>query len=127
MVQESAQHQLTESGRQAPDFRVDVSLAYPVSPPKVEDVTPTTRPKNHGPIRTPSLRGLPDAQRLPGVLSRYRDPNLARSLTEIAVTFAPFAALWAAMWALMHVSYWLTLALAYAGGWVSGAALYDPT
>jgi omega-6 fatty acid desaturase (delta-12 desaturase) len=55
---------------------------------------------------------LPDAQRLPGVLSRYRDPNLARSLTEIAVTFAPFAALWAAMWALMHVSYWLTLALA---------------
>jgi acyl-lipid omega-6 desaturase (Delta-12 desaturase) len=69
-------------------------------------------PKNHGPIRTPSLRGLPDAQRLPGVLSRYRDPNLARSLTEIAVTFAPFAALWAAMWALMHVSYWLTLALA---------------
>jgi len=31
---------------------------------------------------------------------------------EIAVTFAPFAALWAAMWALMHVSYWLTLALA---------------
>jgi acyl-lipid omega-6 desaturase (Delta-12 desaturase) len=75
-------------------------------------VTPTTSPKNHGPIRQPSLRGLPDAQRLPGVLSRYRDPNLARSLTEIAVTFAPFAALWAAMWALMHVSYWLTLALA---------------
>ena len=77
-------------------------------------MTPTTSPKNHGPIRTPSLRGLPDAQRLPGVLSRYRDPNLARSLTEIAVTFAPFAALWAAMWkTLMHgVSYWLTLALA---------------
>ena len=75
-------------------------------------MTPTTSPKNHGPIRTPSLRGLPDAQRLPGVLSRYRDPNLARSLTEIAVTFAPFVVLWAAMWALMHVSYWLTLALA---------------
>ena len=37
---------------------------------------------------------------------------MARSLTEIAVTFAPFAALWAAMWAVMHVSYWLTLALA---------------
>jgi hypothetical protein len=31
---------------------------------------------------------------------------------EIAVTFAPFAPLWAAMWALLHVSYWLTLALA---------------
>jgi omega-6 fatty acid desaturase (delta-12 desaturase) len=67
---------------------------------------------NHGPVQVASPRGLPDAQRLPGVLSRYRDPNLAWSLTEIAVTLAPFAALWAAMWALMHISYWLTLALA---------------
>ena len=46
------------------------------------------------------------------VLSRYRDPSLAWSLIEIAITFAPLVALWAAMWALMHVSYWLTLALA---------------
>ena len=46
------------------------------------------------------------------MLARYRDPKLAWSLTEIAVTFAPLVALWAAMWALMHVSYWLTLALA---------------
>ena len=59
-----------------------------------------------------SESNLPDTQRLPGVLARYRDPNLARSLAEIAVTFAPLAALWAAMWALLHVSYWLTLALA---------------
>jgi acyl-lipid omega-6 desaturase (Delta-12 desaturase) len=31
---------------------------------------------------------------------------------EIGVTFVPLAAVWTAMWALMHVSYWLTLALA---------------
>ena len=55
---------------------------------------------------------LPEIQRLPGLLARYRDPNLASSLREIAVTFAPLAALWAAMWGLMHVSYWLSLALA---------------
>ena len=55
---------------------------------------------------------LPETQRLPGVLARYRDPKLASSLREIAVTLAPLAALWAAMWGLMHVSYWLSLALA---------------
>ena len=66
----------------------------------------------NNPIQSPSPPGLPDTQRLPGVLARYRDPNLAWSLTEIAVTFAPLVALWAAMWALMHVSYWLSLALA---------------
>jgi len=61
---------------------------------------------------TPPPPTLPETQRLPGVLARYRDPKLAWSLTEIAVTLAPLIALWAAMWALMHVSYWLTLALA---------------
>jgi acyl-lipid omega-6 desaturase (Delta-12 desaturase) len=63
-------------------------------------------------LPTPPPPALPETQRLPGALARYRDPKLAWSLTEIAVTFAPLVALWAAMWALMHVSYWLTLALA---------------
>lgn len=58
-----------------------------------------------------STGGL-DPQRLPGVLSRYRDPNVAWSVTEIAVTAGPLVALWAAMWGLMHISYWLALALA---------------
>jgi omega-6 fatty acid desaturase (delta-12 desaturase) len=62
--------------------------------------------------QTHETSGLPDAQRLPGILARYRDPILSRSLREIALTLAPFAALWVAMWALLHVSYWLTLALA---------------
>jgi acyl-lipid omega-6 desaturase (Delta-12 desaturase) len=65
-----------------------------------------------GPVSTPSPRDLPDTKRLPAILSRYRDPSLAWSVMEIAVTLGPSAALRAAMWALMHVSYWLTLALA---------------
>jgi len=63
-------------------------------------------------LSAPSSGALPDAQRLPGILAKYRDPNVSWSLFEIGVTLAPFVGLWAAMWALMHVSYWLTLALA---------------
>ncbi len=55
---------------------------------------------------------MPDVQRLPGILARYRDPNLRRSLLEILITFAPLAGLWAAMWAALQISYWLTLLLA---------------
>jgi omega-6 fatty acid desaturase (delta-12 desaturase) len=57
-------------------------------------------------------RAETDLRALAGALSRYRDPNLAWSLTEIAFTLGPFIAIWVAMWALSHVSYWLTLALA---------------
>jgi len=59
----------------------------------------------------PLSRVLPSAERLPGLLARYREPNAARSWIEIAITLGPFVALWAAMWALSHVSYWLSLAL----------------
>jgi omega-6 fatty acid desaturase (delta-12 desaturase) len=53
-----------------------------------------------------------NVHRLPGILARYRDPDLSRSLAEIAVTALPLVALWAAMWGLMHVSYLLSLVLA---------------
>jgi fatty acid desaturase len=79
---------------------------------KGEDVSPTTSSFESNPILAPSRRALPDAQRLPAILSCYRDPNLARSVTEIAVTLAPFAALWAAMWGLMQISYGFALVLA---------------
>ena len=64
------------------------------------------------PIPSSSPPSLPETQRLPGVLARYREPRLIWSLAEIAVTFASLVALWAAMWALLHISYWLSLALA---------------
>jgi omega-6 fatty acid desaturase (delta-12 desaturase) len=53
-----------------------------------------------------------DAQSLPRLLARYRDPSFRRSATEIAITAIPLAGLWASMWALMHVSYGLSLVLA---------------
>jgi omega-6 fatty acid desaturase (delta-12 desaturase) len=44
------------------------------------------------------------------ILAQYREPNEWRSVFELAVTFVPFALLWAAaVWAL-SVSTWLTLA-----------------
>ena len=63
-------------------------------------------------VADPLSRALPAPELLPTLLSRYRDPNVAWSVAEIALTLGPFVALWAAMWALIHVSYWLTLALA---------------
>ena len=35
-----------------------------------------------------------------------------RALAELALTAAPFAALWLAMWLTLGVGYWLTLLLA---------------
>ncbi len=64
------------------------------------------------PTSSPSPSGLPEAERLPGVLQRYREPNVTSSLREIAITLGSFAALWAAMWGLLHISYWLSLLLA---------------
>ena len=55
---------------------------------------------------------LADPQRLPGLLARYRDPILSRTLWEIAITVAPFLALWAAMWVLLKFSILLTWLLA---------------
>ena len=45
-----------------------------------------------------------------GALSR---PSLPRSLTELGITFAPLAGLWALMWASYYFGFWwLTLLLA---------------
>jgi acyl-lipid omega-6 desaturase (Delta-12 desaturase) len=46
------------------------------------------------------------------VLAAYREPSLARSLGEIALTFLPLAAFWLLAWAALSVSYALTLVLA---------------
>jgi acyl-lipid omega-6 desaturase (Delta-12 desaturase) len=45
-------------------------------------------------------------------LARYREPSLARSLTELTVTAVPFFALWLLMWLSLGLGYWLTLLLA---------------
>lgn len=40
------------------------------------------------------------------LLAVYRDPNPARSLFEVAVTFLPFAGLWVLAWTAVHLGYW---------------------
>jgi acyl-lipid omega-6 desaturase (Delta-12 desaturase) len=45
-------------------------------------------------------------------LAPYREPALNRSVAEIAVTALPLVGLWVAMWGALHISYWLSLALA---------------
>lgn len=52
-----------------------------------------------------------DAKDWVKILAKYREPNPMRSSFELAVTLAPFVALWAAAWWAMGVSYWLTFAL----------------
>jgi omega-6 fatty acid desaturase (delta-12 desaturase) len=45
-------------------------------------------------------------------LHRYRKPDHARSVLEIAVTAVPFALLWVAAWGALSIGYWLTLFIA---------------
>jgi acyl-lipid omega-6 desaturase (Delta-12 desaturase) len=59
-----------------------------------------------------------DARGWMQILSHYREPNLARSIIEIAITLGPLAALWALACAAYHFGFWwlsLLLALPAAG------------
>ena len=47
-----------------------------------------------------------DQRRWTEILKPYREPNHVRSTTEIAITFAPLATLWALAWAALHFGYW---------------------
>jgi fatty acid desaturase len=53
-----------------------------------------------------------DARGLTQVLVRYRAPNLARSIVELAITAGPLVLLWSLMWATLDLGYWLCLLLA---------------
>ncbi len=46
------------------------------------------------------------------ILSRYREPNHARSVFELAITAGAFIALWVVMWFALRFGYWLTLVVA---------------
>jgi acyl-lipid omega-6 desaturase (Delta-12 desaturase) len=54
----------------------------------------------------------PNARDLTQVLVRYRTPNLARSVVELAITAGPLILLWFLMWAALDLGYWLGLLLA---------------
>jgi omega-6 fatty acid desaturase (delta-12 desaturase) len=46
------------------------------------------------------------------ILDSYREPDLGRSVFELAVTAGGFALVWLAMWATLGIGYWLTLLIA---------------
>ena len=46
------------------------------------------------------------------MLARYREPSLARSTVELAITAVPLVILWIVMWAALGTGYWICLLLA---------------
>jgi omega-6 fatty acid desaturase (delta-12 desaturase) len=81
--------------------------------------------EEHAIVGYPARPGLPRSQAKPSpesegrqsrewisVLARYREPNVARSIFELAITALPFVLLWLSMWALLGAGYWLCLLLA---------------
>ena len=75
--------------------------------PALDRPLPGTTPCDGAACRVPH-----DDRHWPKLLGRYREPNLARSLAELAWTAAPFAALWWLMWLSLGYAYWLCLLLA---------------
>ncbi|ALI56304.1 fatty acid desaturase [Celeribacter marinus] len=61
-------------------------------------------------IATPSP-AMPEAKEWVRILAGYRDPNVMRSVFELAVTVGPFLLLWVLAWKALAVSYWLTFAI----------------
>ena len=60
----------------------------------------------------------PSARSWTQVLAHYREPSHTRSIVEIAITLAPFTALWVLAWAAYYFGYWwvsLLLAVPAAG------------
>jgi omega-6 fatty acid desaturase (delta-12 desaturase) len=51
------------------------------------------------------------------IIEKYREPSTSRAMWQLANTFIPYIALWAAMyWSLYHASFWLTIPLALIAG-----------
>ncbi len=64
-------------------------------------------------IEHPSRDTLNSARSWAQILSRYREPNHARSIGELAVTALPLAALWLASWFAYSLGYpWASLLIA---------------
>jgi len=62
---------------------------------------------------SPTNAGAPaDASQWTRILAKYRTPNHARSLFELAVSLLPFIAIWALAWWVLQYSGWLALGLA---------------
>ncbi len=61
------------------------------------------------PILSPADPALEDARAWVRILAEYREPDLARSLFELAVSVGPLLFLWALAWWALSLSPWLAL------------------
>lgn len=50
------------------------------------------------------------------IIEKYREPSTAKALWQVANTFIPYAALWAAMYWTLHHVFWLTFPIAVLAG-----------
>ena len=53
-----------------------------------------------------SFTFVQDVRSWPQTLLAYRQPNHARSIIELVITFVPLVGLWAISWAAIHLGYW---------------------
>ncbi len=65
---------------------------------------------------TQSVKTVISAREWLPLLTRYWQPSVTRSALELAITFVPFIALWAAAYWALSISYWLTLAISIPAG-----------
>jgi omega-6 fatty acid desaturase (delta-12 desaturase) len=64
------------------------------------------------PTRAPVVARNAEARDWTQILARYRQPNNARSIVEIAITIVPLIVLWVLVWVAMDFGYWLSLLIA---------------
>ena len=57
------------------------------------------------------VQNPPEIRALAQLLSRYREPDSARGIFELAITAVPFLVIWALTWAAVAHGYWIGLLL----------------
>ena len=88
------------------------ACSAPVAPSAPQDAVV---PANSNVVQADLIQERPtrvDPRAWVAILARYRDPDPARSLFELAVTLLPFLAIWALAWWALSVSTLLAAALA---------------
>src|SRR4051794_41961067 len=56
-------------------------------------------------------QGIPEIRASAQLLARYREPDNARGVLELAITAIPFVVIWALIWAALDQGYWFALLL----------------
>src|SRR4051794_41437638 len=56
-------------------------------------------------------QGIPEIRASAQLLARYREPDNARGILELAITAIPFVVIWVLIWAALDQGYWFALLL----------------